>query len=309
MKQEVQLAAPEGDGSEQRLRGASRAELFAPVTAELRTQLAAMKDTKKWQRARARKSRRKLAGVPIIALMGPNGSGKSATATFILLDYFRGRIWHCEEPDHLHTQLGIVEGYFMIYSTVRLYLAGTGRPHPLYRKLDSWDPLLYAEHAVFFLDEINGVAASRNYSALPVQVMTTIEQQRKTENVIVYTGPRMASADTTLRGITQLVIDCRSHMHVKKGHELSPWKPGRLFHVRAFDALDKESFDKGDTSQKRLKQHRLRAKVVMWWWGPGSEVFESYSTKGAVSRIGTVSDSGVCAHCGGTKTRHKCTCD
>lgn len=311
MKQDVAFgSAEEVDGSDQARSAFRRESLFAPVTPELTARLAAMKDTPKWAKWRRKRAVRMLAGTPVIGFMGPNGSGKSATACAAILEVLRGQKWECRRPGHLHTKLGIFEGYTLVFSTVLVTEPGTGgRPHPLYRRLDSWEPLLYAEHAVMWLDEVNGVAAARNYSAMPIQVITSVEQQRKTWNRVIYTGPKMSSADSTIRGITQLVVDCRSYVKKSEPGALNPWAPRRLVRARAFDAKDRESFDKGDTSQQRQKQFRLKPKFVLWWWGPGSEVFESYSTDDPVSRIGSVSDSGTCAHCGGTRTRPKCTCD
>jgi hypothetical protein len=309
----VEFIAPPQGATEllQRGDGASRTALWQPVTPELQAVFASMKDTPKWAKARASKARRKRAGVPLRCYMGPNGSGKSATAVYDLLHYLRGHKWQCINPDHYHTRYGIFEGYTLVYSTVDLFQAGTGgQLHPLYRRLTDWEPFLYAEHAAFFLDEITGIANSRNYSALPVQVQAVMEKQRKAKNAVVYTGPRFEAADSVIRGVTQLVTDTRAYFPVKDNpDEPSAWRPRRLIRARSFDAKDRASFDKGSTAQDRRKDLRLRPAVTQWWWGPGSEVFESYSSEGAVSRVGSVSDSGVCANCGGTRTRPKCTCD
>lgn len=293
-------------------------ELWQPVTDELAQRLAAMHDTPKWAKKRrlfkgalklpTQRARR--ASVPLRAYIGPNGSGKSATAVFDLLDSLRGAIWECSEPGHGHTMRGITRGYRLIYSTVLITEPGTdGRPHPLYRRLDSWEPFLKAEHADFFLDEITGIANARNYGALPIQVATTMDQQRKTQNTVSWTAPSYARADSTLRDITQLVTDCRSYWKRREPGVLSAWAPRRLIRCRSFAATDRSEFDKGDTSQHKQKQFRLKASIVQWWFGPGSEVYQSYSSTGAVSRIGAVSDGGVCAYCGGTRTRSRCTCD
>lgn len=82
----------------------------------------------------------------------------------------------------------------------------------------------------------------------------------------------------------------------------------RLFRVRVFDGEDFETFNQSSSRVDAQKQYRLRPMFVRYWWGPGSEVFRSYSSKGAVARLGQQNDSGLCLECGGRRTPPRCTC-
>jgi hypothetical protein len=109
--------------------------------------------------------------------------------------------------------------------------------------------------------------------------------------------------DLTLRTVCRMVVDCRAYLSERPSGDLevSAWRRRRLFRARGFAADDFEDFTEG-------KRKTLRAEVVDWWWGPGSEVFVSYSSKGAVARLGQVNDAGRCLDCGGIRRAPACSC-
>ena len=147
--------------------------------------------------------------------------------------------------------------------------------------------------------------------SLPRQIQVKLDQLRKADVRVILTAPSFQRMDTTLRTTAQAVVLCAGFLpepREKGTSAVTAWRRMRLFKMRVFDASDFEEFHVQQARQDAKKGHRLRPKFVMWWWGPGSEVFRSYSSKGAVARLGAVSDSGACIDCGGTRQRTKCTC-
>jgi hypothetical protein len=283
-------------------RGRQAPQLVAPVTAELKALLVGIPDCRRWRRAREKKAVRRRRGMSIRAYVGPNGSFKSATACFDLLPTLRGIRWQCDEPDHAHTQAGIFEGYRLVLSTVRM-TTPDGEDHPLYRRLDDWRMVLGAEHCELFFDEVTGIANSRDAMGLPRQVQVILDQLRKRDVTLLFTAPSFQRADTTLRTVAVGITECRGYLSERSGSAaVSAWRRRRLARARTFAAEDFADWTDG-------KRERLKPEIVQWWWGPKSEVFVSYSSKGSVARLGQANDAGRCLECGGRRTVPVCTCE
>lgn len=303
--------------------GLEESGLLVRQSEEVARRLEEIPDSKRWWKSRNKQAVYRRRDMPIRAYVGPNGSFKSATMILDILPTLRGIKWHCEEPSHLHNDPiydehgnpiacgpdAVHDGYRFVLSTVAILDPGTGEHHPLYRRLTEWWQFMAAEHCDIVLDEVTGIANARDAMGLPRPVQTKMDQMRKLDDTLSFSAPSFQRADATLRTTCQGIVDCRGYMSEKRQATVSAWRRRRLARVRTFSALDLEQFTAGAGSIKRQKNHRLRPESVQWWWGPGSEVFLSYSSKGAVSRVGQVSDGGVCIDCGGTRTRHKCSCD
>jgi hypothetical protein len=54
---------------------------------------------------------------------------------------------------------------------------------------------------------------------------------------------------------------------------------------------------------------RLKSLAGAAFWRPGSEASRRYDTLGSVSALGHVTEGGMCAVCGGARSRPKCACD
>ena len=54
---------------------------------------------------------------------------------------------------------------------------------------------------------------------------------------------------------------------------------------------------------------RLKSLAGAAFWRPGSEASRRYDTLGAVNALGHVTEGGMCAVCGGARSRPKCACD
>lgn len=239
---------------------------------------------------------------PIHAYCGPNGGGKSAAmmwdtipslsagrrvlSTVRVLDFANPRL--CDDPactsaDHA------------------THLAA----HPRYESLTDWKQLLDAEHCDVLMDEVTGVASSRESASMPPQVANFLVQLRRRDVVLRWTAPNWARADVVIRECSQAVTHCRGFLpktvDVGPAEEERLWRHRRLFLWRTFDAA---LFDDFTTS----KSEALKPWVVDWHWGPGSPAFASYDTFDSVAAIGTVSDAGRCMTCHGRRQPAPCTC-
>lgn len=258
------------------------------------------------------KKRASRRGWPIHGYVGPNGSGKSAgmvwdtlptlaagrpvLSTVRLLDWENPRGCDdllCTNPEHEAAQaLG------MAWSEVEHRAA-----HPLWLPFTSWDQLLEAEHCDVLMDEVTGVASSRESHSMPAPVANTLVQMRRRDVVVRWSAPSWARADKIIRECSQAVTYCVGYLPKEAADESGErlWRHRRLFKWRTYDAADFEDFTAG-------KREQLRPMVVDWHWGPGSPVFDAYDTFDAVLSIGTVTDSGRCYTCGGSRRVPECSC-
>lgn len=260
------------------------------------------------------KGRRRRRAGAIHGYIGPNGSGKSLAMVLDTTPTLNGQTWKCDEPSHLHTKAGVTTGVRRVLSTLPLLDPLTGEPHPLYDPLHEWTQVLNAEHCDLLFDEVTGIAGAREAMGMPVAVQNILQQLRRRDVLMRWSAPSWKRADTIIRDCTQLVTVAAGHMsdHSAMRVDSPPaWAPKRLFKWRTFDCKDFDEWTAAKASQEGKKgAHKpLRPKVVTWYWGPDSEAFASYDTRGAVSRVGEVLDGGRCAHCGGRRAVPKCECD
>lgn len=245
---------------------------------------------------RSRASRR---GVPIHAYVGPNGGGKTLAMVFDTEPTLAGIPWECFDPTHRHTQAGITTGVRRVLSTVQLLDPATGEPHPLCEMLTTWRQLLDAEHCDVLLDEVTGVANSRSYNALPVQLLNMLVQLRKRDVCLRYTTPNWARTDVALREVTQAVTVCKGFLWQEV--EGSLWPSKRLFLWRTYDAIDWEEF-----SMEMVEDVRPLAKS--WYWRCGKTAMNTYVTTSHVQTLDHLDATGLCVTCGGKRLHPKCVC-
>jgi len=252
---------------------------------------------------------------PIPGSIGPNGSGKTAAMVFDTLPTLDGQGWECRVMDHAHCDpirddqgnpvaygpKAVFSGVRRVLSTITLYDTETGQPHPLYDRFTDWPQLLNAEHTDVLMDEIMGVASSRDNS-LPKEIERHLHKLRHWDVTLRWTSPSWARAEILVREVTQAVTDCRGHFPNFAIRDTA-WVPKRLFNWRTFPTVDFEEF----TSGRRDKMGR--AKPRAWVWGPGSRFFAAYDTMGAVTMVGPKAHSGICIACNGRRTVPLCKCE
>lgn len=177
--------------------------------------------------------------------------------------------------------------------------------HPLWIPLTDYSQLLDARSCDVLLDEVTGIASSRESSSLPVQVVNLLVQLRRRDVMLSWTAPAWARADKVLREVTQAVVHCRGFAPVERpaldGSQRT-WRDRRLFHLRAYDAVAFDDFTAG-------KRQKLRPAVSQFLWRPGSDAERAYDTLDSVTALGWAMESGLCMACGGKRTVPRCSCD
>ena len=267
----------------------------------------------------------------IVVFVGPNGSGKSLAAVLSTLAALRGVSWSCRILGHHHNgplarhietcsegcdrgpavavalcETGVAldadccSGVRLVYSTVPL-LGDDGEPHELYRPLVDFRQLVTIEHADVLFDEVAGVSDASDSSGVPVQVTNWLHQLRKRDVRLRVTTPAYARCSKPIRQVAQVVVDARSFF-AESSSSGRLWRPRRAMLFRAFDAFDFADYtaSTGD---------RIKPLAGAAFWRPGSEASRRYDTLGGVQALGHVTEGGMCAVCGGARSRPKCACD
>lgn len=247
-------------------------------------------------------------GFAIHAYTGSNGSGKTlcmihdtlasleegrpVLSTVRLLDYENPRPCpggdSCDDPKHHDLGLGPHDA-----------------AHPLYTPFRDFRQLLTWRSGDVLMDEVMGVASSRESHSMPAQVGNFLMQLRRADVLLRWSCPNYARADKVIREVTQAVTDCvgSAPESSTRGDGTSRlWRDRRLFRWVTFDAFAFDEF----SAHKRDTMPLLHGQ---WFWRPESGVDAAYSTLDAVLALASVTESGMCMHCGGFRSRRKCSCD
>jgi len=250
--------------------------------------------------ARARLKRR---NIPIHGYVGPNGTGKSALmvydtlpsllagrpvlSTVRLLDFLNPRPcddWLCSYPSHPD------------------HMAA----HPLYVPLTRYQQLLDWRDGDVLLDEVTGVASSRESKGMPAQVANYLVQMRRRNVALRWSAPNWGRADIIIREVSQGVTLMSASMP-KRAPALEDgrprlWNQRRLFTARTYDPSMMEEFE-------AHRADHIPHQLISFYWGPGSSMFTAYDTLDAVTSLTALNDAGICLGCGGKRAHHKCGCE
>jgi hypothetical protein len=239
-------------------------------------------------------------GFAIHAYCGPNGSGKSlAMVHDTLLSLEAGR--PCLSTVRLTDPEGVCER-----CGERPCACVDGRArypaHPLYVPLLDFRQILAFERGDVLMDEITGVASSREFQGLPVQVANWLVQLRRRDVLLRWSAPGWARADKIIRECSQGVTICkgmRPEEHI--GADDRAWKDNRWSLWTTYDATEFDEWTEG-------KREKNKAKVKQLFVRPGTVVERSYNTFDSVTSLGAINDVGTCMDCGGRRSRHACKC-
>lgn len=281
-----------------------------------------------WGRAAWRRS------FGIHAYTGSNGGGKSlcmihdtipsleagrpVLSTVRLLDYERPRPCPggaaCDDPathrvERVRTRLVPADPDDPDAPLVRL-VEPTGiydvhdAAHPLYVRLHDYRQLLDWRNGDIVLDEVTGVASSRESHGMPAAVANLLVQLRRRDVLLRWSTPRFARADKIIREVTTAVTDCAGTLAVYRSDEAGSrmWRDRRLFHWWTYDDVaefDEWSQGKADDAEPVVKQR---------FWRPGSVTETAYDTLDPVSSLGAANEYGLCLDCGGKRVQHRCEC-
>lgn len=233
--------------------------------------------------SKVHKASRRRRSYPIHAYIGANGGGKSLAAVY----------------DSLPT---LAAGRYVV-STVRILDPATGLPHPLWIPLDSYKMMLDAERCDLILDEVTGVASSRESMGMPPAIANRLVQLRRQDVALRWTAPAWARSDRIIRECSQAVTLCMGFMgeHVSDDDGDRMWTAKRLFLWRTYDAA---TFDEWTTFRKE----KIKPVARQLFRRKGSIAERSYDTFDAVLSLGAVTEGGTCMDCGGSRRRPQCSC-
>lgn len=252
------------------------------------------------QAARARRR-----AYPIHMYVGRNGSAKTLCAVYDTL------------PD--------LDAGLNVLSTVRLLDYENPRPcddascadvmhgradhmaaHPGYVPFKTWPQLLEWHRGPVLMDEITGVADSNEGASLPAAAANKLAQLRRDDCAVRITGLNFVRANKRIRESVNAVTRCRSFLPVDAFHEDGTVKLWRTRRYATWVTYDAQSLPVDDhTEAAYLKADTL---VKGRHWIPTSPAIKAYDTFAPVLMVGTVTDAGRCAYCGGTRRAPECSC-
>lgn len=253
----------------------------------------------------AEAARRRRRSYPLHAYVGRNGSGKSMAAvydtlpdldagrpvlsTVRLLDWRNPR--ECDDPTCEHDLHG---------------MPGHLAAHPGYIPFTQWPQLLDFRGGAVLMDEITGVADSGDSAALPAAVANKLAQLRRDECMVRITGLNFIRINKRLREAVNAVTRCQSFWPItvqdESGQDMV-WRRRRFGVWRTYDA---QSLPVDDHTEHAYETADLLVKARTWI--PTLSAASAYDSFDQVHRVGTVSEAGRCAHCGGTRRAMECSC-
>ncbi|AAL91701.1 hypothetical protein phiB5_08 [Propionibacterium phage B5] len=233
----------------------------------------------------------------IVGYVGSNGSGKSLMAVL----------------DTMPT----LEAGRQVLSTVRLLDWENPRPcddpgcdlpghpdhlaaHPLWVPLRELSQMLDFEGGDILLDEVTGVASSRESMSLPPQIANMLVQLRRRDVVLRWTTPAWSRADLIIRETTQAVVLCRGAM--SKTLPGRVWPSHRLIMSRVVSAADATALSAGGQTAGRVSS--LARSVIRLEQCPA---IQAYDTLDRVLSV-PVAEGGRCVVCGGRRSVPGCSC-
>lgn len=254
-------------------------------------------------------------GKAIRAYVGINGSGKTTCAVWDLLpDLDAGRPvlstarlldWRnprpCEEtacdwpghPEH-------------------------GQAHPAWLPFTEWHQLIGGGgYPVFrdgsvLLDEVAGVASSRESGSLPFQVARDLQQLRKRRVSLSYTAPSFSRTEKIIRECTRAIVHAKGTLSVRSDDEATDtaWRRNRLTRWRTYDGEAFDAFSNAAITDDRDHRQSMRPKAVHaeFFWIPGSPPAQAFDTFDQVLSLGWANESGMCLECGGRRSVPRCSC-
>jgi hypothetical protein len=253
---------------------------------------------------------------PIRGYFGSNGSGKSflmlahalkdleagrpCLSTVRVLDYENPR--PCEETEATCDDW---VGHNRVWRGVQV---GHMQAHPLYIPFREWWQLLEFTEGIILADEITGVADSAQSADLPPAVGNMLHQLRRDDIVFCYTGVAFGRAHKRIREATRVVTVSEGWLPTTAyGPDGKPlmWKHRRLTKARTYEAKELVDALPQDYQEKLKKSHRASG----LYWIPDHRASLAYDTRDQPLHIGTVSDAGRCAYCGGTRRASECSCE
>lgn len=283
-----------------------------------------------WQDRAGARARLKRRAYPIAAYVGPNGTGKSWLMVYDTIPSLLARRFvlstvritdfedprpcpggdTCDDPAG-HFRLATVSVPDPATANgVRRFRYRTGEvhpaAHPYYVPFRDYTQLLSAVDCDILMDEVTGVASSREIASMPVQVANFLVQLRRRNLTLRWTAPSWGRADKIIREVSQGVTLMTATMPKRHpvGENEAPrlWTDKRLFTARTYDPTQMEEFE-------AHRADHIPHEVWAMYWRPWSMTDLTYDTFDAVTSLGWANDAGLCMSCGGKRSHVPCSCD
>ena len=178
--------------------------------------------------------------------------------------------------------------------------------HPGYVPFQTWPQLLEWTRGPVIMDEITGVADSNESSALPAAAGNHLAQLRRGDCAVRITGLNFIRANKRIREAVNAVTRCQSSLPQTVYHEDGSAKLWRARRLAKWVTYDAQSLPMDDiTDGAYAKADKLCSGRH---WIPSSLAISAYDTYAPVLHVGTVSEAGRCAYCGGGRRAPECSC-
>lgn len=179
-------------------------------------------------------------------------------------------------------------------------------PHPLWIPFTDFRQMITFKHGVILMDEVQGIADSRDSMGLPVQVRNKLFQLRRDDVVLRWSTIDWSASDKRIRNATQVVTQCRGYMaKVEPG---KVWPTRRLFWLRSYDARGFDDFTEARNRVNADNRPRPMAHQLVRLYGGLKPAIEAYDSMAQVLSLGASTDAGLCMTCGGGRKRKACDC-
>lgn len=183
---------------------------------------------------------------------------------------------------------------------------GHFQAHPSYVPFRDYGQLVNARKCDLILDEVTGIASSRESQSMPFQVSNRLVQLRRLDIAMRWTAPAWGRADIIMRecsqGVTLMSASMPQAAPLNEDGSPRLWMRRRLFCARTYDPTSMDEF-------QSHKADDIKAEVTAFYWGPGSSMFRSFSTLDSVASLGWANESGMCMVCAGKRAIPKCSCE
>lgn len=259
----------------------------------------------KFQSETARRFRR---GYAIRSYVGPNGSGKTACAVWDLLPSLdagrpvlsTARLLDFRDPRPCDDESCDWPGH-----------PDHGAAHPEWVPFVDFRQLLDFRDGDVFMDEVAGVASSRQSGALPFQVERDLQKLRHRGVTLSYTAPAWARTDKVIREVTLLLTHCTGMFPVVETGADTAWKRNRLLKWKSYDARELEKFTNSDSNHldKPKASNPPKPVASQLFRIEGSLASLAYnSIVNETISLGWANEAGICIECGGRRSVPRCSC-
>jgi hypothetical protein len=215
-------------------------------------------------------------------------NGRSVLSTVRLLDYRNPR--QCDDPT-------------CTFPGHPNHMAA----HPLYIPFKDYQQLLDARDCDILMDEVTGIASSREFASMPVEIANFLVQLRRRNVSLRWSSTNWARSDVIIREVTQAATLMTPHLaktrKSKAGEPPILWKDRFVFVARTFDAALLDDFD-----ARAADMGQMKSMITQVYLRNGGYAMNAYDTLDPVLSLSSHNTAGMCMTCNGKKTIPKCNC-